>query len=133
MYWYMKVMENYATFRGRARRKEYWMFFLVNFLFSFGIGFILGFIGAVTKNPSLVALMNLYSLATLLPSFAVAARRLHDTDHSAWWMLCPVYNLVLFCLAGTEGDNRFGPDPKKARGNPIKNETEGKKEQLLAS
>ena len=120
MYWYLEVLKNYATFDGRARRKEYWYFFLVNTLISIFSGFVFGVVGALTKHPELAHFSTLYSLATLIPSIAVGIRRMHDTDHSGWWMLCPFYNLVLCCMAGNEKPNRFGPDPKAPNVQKIK-------------
>lgn len=106
--WYKKVVfENYANFNGRARRKEYWMFFLANFIVSFIIGFILGFI-----SPKLVMLSNVYSLAVLIPSIAVGVRRMHDVGKSGWFIIIPIYNLVLLCTEGDHGTNEYGPDPK---------------------
>ncbi len=61
---------------------------------------------------------SLFGLAILLPAIAVTVRRLHDTDRSGWWIflgLIPIIgSLVLlfwYVSRGTEGDNRFGPDP----------------------
>ena len=111
MQWYVKVLQNYAVFNGRARRKEYWMFTLFNFLISFGIGVGLGVISAVIHS-DLAPLSFIYSLAVLLPSYAVGVRRMHDTNHSGWWLLCPIYNLVLACTDGEPRGNQYGPDPK---------------------
>jgi uncharacterized membrane protein YhaH (DUF805 family) len=105
MQWYFKVLENYVNFKGRARRKEYWMFFLVNTIISMVIGGVVGF----THFP--LYIVNLYSLAVLLPHLAVSVRRLHDIDHNGWWVLVPFYNLYLACLAGDEQVNRYGPNP----------------------
>ena len=88
MNYYISVLQNYATFSGRARRKEYWMFFLFNMIFSFIFGFICGLIGV----PELA---NLYTLVVLLPSIAVAVRRMHDVGKSGWFILIPIYNLIL--------------------------------------
>lgn len=101
------VFGNYANFNGRARRKEYWMFFLANVLISFILGFILGLI-----SPGLVLIGNLYSLAVLVPSIAVAVRRMHDIDKEWWYMLIPFYNVYLACQEGTQGPNQYGADPK---------------------
>lgn len=54
----------------------------------------------------------IYSLGVLTPGIAVVVRRMHDTDHSGWWLLVPIVNLVFAVSDGTRGDNRFGPDPK---------------------
>ncbi|WP_254599540.1 DUF805 domain-containing protein [Burkholderia paludis] len=114
MKWYLKVLKNYAIFNGRARRKEYWMFLLVNTIIAGVIGAILGFIAVRVGNVALVNWAQLYNLALLIPSVAVGVRRMHDTDHSGWWLLCPVVNLVYLFIPGTVGENRFGDDPKAA-------------------
>jgi len=106
------VMENYANFEGRARRKEYWMFFLVNAIISFVLGFIDGFTG-LTFGPAQTGILGLvYSLAVIVPSFAVAIRRMHDVGKSGWYILIPIYNLVLACTEGEKGTNQYGVDPK---------------------
>ena len=72
MEWYLKVVrDNYANFNGRARRKEYWMFVLINVLISIALGVI----DAVT---GIFMIQNIYSLAVFVPSIAVGVRRLHD-------------------------------------------------------
>ena len=105
MNYYTDVLKNYALFTGRARRKEYWMFTLINLIILFGISFVAGMI-------KLPILANLYWLAVLVPSIAVGVRRMHDTDHSGWWLLLPFVNLYLACIDGTPGENSYGPDPK---------------------
>ncbi|MBN3787541.1 DUF805 domain-containing protein [Burkholderia sp. Ac-20353] len=112
MKWYLKVLKNYAVFSGRARRKEYWMFLLVNTIVAFLIGLIFGVIGVLIGDKAFANWAQLYSLAILIPSIAVGVRRMHDTDHSGWWLLCPIVNLVYLCIRGTSGNNRFGDDPK---------------------
>jgi uncharacterized membrane protein YhaH (DUF805 family) len=110
MNYYLKVLQNYANFSGRARRKEYWMFVLFNFIASF----ILGFIGGLLDFPLLA---NLYSLAILLPSIAVAVRRMHDVGKSGWYVLIPIYNFILCVTEGNNGENEYGPDPKNENSN----------------
>jgi len=106
--WYKKVVfENYANFNGRARRSEYWYFALLNGIISIALSFVLGFI-----SPSLGLAANLYSLAVLIPSIAVAVRRMHDVGKSGWFILIPIYNLILACTEGEKGTNEYGPDPK---------------------
>ena len=105
MNYYIHVLKNYALFTGRARRQEYWMFVLINVIISI----VIGVVAAMIKLP---ILGNLYSLAVLVPSVAVGIRRMHDTDHSGWWILLPFVNLYFACLDGTPGVNRFGADPK---------------------
>ena len=113
MNWYLTVLQKYAVFSGRARRKEYWMFFLFNILISFGLGMLeFAVRGAALQQGAAPVLGNLYSLAMLLPGIAVGVRRMHDTNHSGWFLLIPIYNLVLACTDGDRGPNRFGEDPK---------------------
>ena len=105
--YYLKVLQNYATFSGRARRSEYWYFALVNVI----IAVVLGVVGGVIKT---TLLSNLYSLAVLIPGIAVGVRRMHDVGKSGWYLLIPIYNLVLACTPGTQGNNEYGADPKLA-------------------
>ncbi len=111
MNWYLKVLKQYAVFNGRARRKEYWMFFLFNLLISIALGFMEGLLGIARNNDQSV-LSNIYSLAVLIPSIAVGIRRMHDTNRSGWWLLLPIVNLIFLAQDGQAGENRFGPDPK---------------------
>lgn len=108
MNWYLKVLKQYADFNGRARRKEYWMFFLINTIISYGI---IG-IAFAAELPALSSVSSVYSLAVLIPSIAVGVRRMHDVGKSGWFLLIPIYNLILACTNGTEGENEYGPDPK---------------------
>lgn len=118
MNWYLKVLKQYVDFNGRARRKEYWMFMLVNIIVSIVIGIVDGIAGLKTGS-GFGILGALYSLAVLLPSLGVSVRRLHDIDKSGWWVLIgfvPIIGfivlLVFAVMEGTNGDNAYGPDPK---------------------
>jgi uncharacterized membrane protein YhaH (DUF805 family) len=106
MDWYITVLKKFSVFSGRSRRKEYWMFFLINIIISMVLGFVEGLVG----GPGI--LYSLYCLAIIVPAIAVGIRRMHDTDHSGWWLLCPLVNLIFAVTEGTKGDNRFGADPK---------------------
>lgn len=117
MDWYLKVLRNYIGFKGRARRKEFWMFTLVNFILICVLGLVDKMLGWERAGGEGI-LTTLYGLLVFLPGWAVLFRRLHDTDRSAWWLLLlliPVLGwiiIVIFnCQRGTEGENRFGPDP----------------------
>ncbi|MFD1602055.1 DUF805 domain-containing protein [Flavobacterium artemisiae] len=101
------VFENYVNFKGRARRREYWMFVLANVIISMVLGFIAGLV-----SPKLVVIANIYNLAVLLPSIAVAVRRMHDVGKEWWFILIPFYNLYLCCIEGEKGSNQYGKDPK---------------------
>ena len=114
MDWYLGVLKKYTDFSGRARRKEYWFFFLFNLL----IALALTLVGrAIDTN----ILYVIYSLGVLLPSLAVAVRRLHDTGRSGWWLLIvliPILGalalLVFMVLDSEAGQNAYGPSPKTA-------------------
>lgn len=109
MNWYVEVLKKYAVFNGRARRTEYWMFFLFNVIISAVLAIADRSMGYKDGNGPL---QGIYGLAVLLPGIGVAIRRMHDSDHSGWWILLPVVNLIFLLLPGTMGPNRFGADPK---------------------
>lgn len=114
MNWYVGVLKNYVGFSGRARRQEYWMFALFNTIIEvvlYGIDTAIG----------VQVLSTIYMLAVLLPSLAVAFRRLHDTDRSGGWLLIAfipfigaIILLIFLATAGSAGTNRYGHDPKQA-------------------
>ena len=108
MNWYLKVLKQYADFKGRARRQEYWMFFLFNMIIS--ISFTV--LAIVTGISTLASLGSIYSLAVLIPGIAVAVRRVHDTGKSGWFILIPLYNLYLMFIDSTPGPNEYGENPK---------------------
>lgn len=107
------LTERYADFSGRAQRSEYWWFVLFYFLVALAVGAI----GAISET--LGGILNVVvTLGLLIPSIAVAVRRFHDMDRSGWWVLLvliPVIGtivlLIWFTQRGTDGPNRFGPDP----------------------
>ena len=121
MNYYTSVLKNYAVFNGRTARKGFWMFALINCIISIVIGIVFTALG---DKHSVVN--NLYSLAVLVPSLAVGARRLHDINKSGWWQLISlipvigwIWIIVLFCLDSDAGDNRFGVNPKGVIAAPI--------------
>ena len=105
MKYYLKGLQNYATFKGRARRSEFWFFILFNLIFSV----LLGLVGGMMGFPFLSLI---YSLAVFIPLLAVGVRRMHDTGKSGWFLLIPLYNLILCCTDGDIGANKYGDDPK---------------------
>jgi uncharacterized membrane protein YhaH (DUF805 family) len=119
MNYYTDVLKKYAVFTGRARRKEYWMFVLWNFIIAILAGIVFNLIGYIMHDWAIGMVVDLYYLAVLIPALAVLARRLHDTGRSAWWMLIGLIPLigaiVLFVFAVLDsqpGDNKYGPNPK---------------------
>lgn len=112
MHWYLDVLKRYAVFSGRARREEYWMFVLANVV----IAIVLFVLGLVIGNQ---ILYFIYFLGVLVPSLAVAVRRLHDTGKSGWFLLLTliplvggIIVLVFLATEGTPTPNEHGPSPK---------------------
>ena len=106
MNWFLKVVkDNYANFNGRARRKEYWMYYLFYVILCTVANVIDRVIG-------MQVLSGLLGLALLVPTLAVGVRRIHDTGKSGWFILVPFYNLYLLITEGDKGDNEYGADPK---------------------
>ena len=111
MNYYFAVLQKYAQFSGRARRSEYWYFVLFNVIVSFILGFTDGVMGTMTDTGNGM-LSGVYTLAVLIPSIAVGVRRMHDVGKSGWFLLIPIYNLILACTEGEQRDNQYGPNPK---------------------
>jgi uncharacterized membrane protein YhaH (DUF805 family) len=121
---YMKCLKDkYASFDGRARRKEYWSFALFNAIIYF-IFYAVGIFLAVSTRSETLALivfgiLGIYGLGVIIPSLAVTVRRLHDIGKGGGWIFISfvpfVGGLILFVftlLDSEAGENRFGPNPK---------------------
>ena len=113
MDWFLAALKKYAVFGGRARRKEYWMFYLFVVICEV-IAFILS-----TFTKAGVVLYIIISLAIILPSLSVLVRRLHDLGKSGAWFFISfipfigsIWLLILTCTEGTKGANAYGEDPK---------------------
>ena len=119
--------KKYGEFTGRARRKEFWFFYLGTQAFLSIASFPLivfavlvdeGVIPDISAGPALVVYLVIFlcvlfvvPLILLVPTLAAGVRRMHDIDRSGWWLVVPIVNLVFLCLKGTRGPNRFGADP----------------------
>jgi uncharacterized membrane protein YhaH (DUF805 family) len=164
MDWMILPLKRYADFNGRSRRREFWMWTLMVVLVSIllsvldtvlHLGGRLGYVSDIATGPGIDSrvyagrlhgglLAHLFMLAVLVPNLAVAARRLHDTDRSGWWLLmplapyllgallslsgfvllsapfmlagfvCAIILIVWYCQRGIVGPNRFGADPLAA-------------------
>ena len=136
MEWYLKVVrDNYANFDGRASRKEFWMFYLFNIIFSvvaialdniLGTDFKMGGGYGYEASMGYGWIYTLYTLAVLVPAIAVSARRLHDVGKSGWMMLIALipcigifWLLYLLVQDSSPLDNEYGPSPKPK---PVSNE-----------
>lgn len=111
----------YVTFGGRASRSEFWYWFLFSLLGGLVTEMLdLAFFG--TSIPSASPLNGIFNLILFLPSLAIEVRRLHDINRTGWWLLIAFTILGIFllwywaCKKGTDGPNRFGPDPLSGAG-----------------
>jgi uncharacterized membrane protein YhaH (DUF805 family) len=92
--WYLEVLKKYAVFDGRARRMEYWMFVLINFVITVVLILIDILIGTFSPQTGVGLLQGLYALAVLIPFITVTVRRLHDTGRSGWSMLIGLIPII---------------------------------------
>lgn len=119
---YVDVWNKFFKFDGRATRKDYWGFVLINLLVSFIIGIVEAIIGMSDGFIS-----SLYSLAVICPNIALCARRLHDVNKSGWWQLAVIvpflniyYAYILWIKPGTPGENKYGaPVAAAAAAEPV--------------
>ena len=128
--WMLLPLKRYADFSGRSRRKEYWLYYLLNMIVTI-VGLLLVVAGVPwdqMNNKYLPPMgistwiggmvLILWVLGTFVPSLAVAVRRFHDQDKSGWFYLLAfvpyaggIILIIFMCLEGTRGANRYGPDP----------------------
>jgi uncharacterized membrane protein YhaH (DUF805 family) len=108
------VLGKYADFSGRARRSEYWFWYL-----AFLLAYLVALIGSAISRPLGLLLVAVVLIGGLLPNLAVSVRRLHDTGKSGWMLLIgfiPVVGAILlivwFATDSVPGDNQYGPSPK---------------------
>jgi uncharacterized membrane protein YhaH (DUF805 family) len=118
--WYLAVLKKYAVFSGRARRKEYWFFLLFNLIFL-AVATILDSVLKLNFGRLPYGwIYTVYAVAVIIPSLAVAIRRLHDVGKSGWWLLIAlvpfigaIWLLVLYVKDSQPGENAYGPNPKE--------------------
>ena len=116
----VSVFKNYANFKGRARRREYWYFYLLSIIVT-AVGLA---IEGILYNDEYVSFSGIYIIwiygaATIIPSFSVTCRRLHDVGKSGAYMfffLLPILGEILMWVwafeDGQPWTNQYGPDPK---------------------
>lgn len=115
MDWFKKGLRNYANFSGRARRKEYWYFVLV----QMGLVIIAMILDTIIFNSEIGLFYIVVALGLFLPGLAVTIRRLHDTSRSGWWFLISILPLIgsiillVFLASDTKLEtNQWGPPAK---------------------
>jgi len=131
MQWMLMPLKRYADFQGRSTRMEFWMFALFVTIVMVVLQVLMGIMfassmsvdpqtGVVTGGGGIgifAVIIWVFYLAILVPSIAVGVRRMHDQDKSGWFILIPIANLIFYCLPGTPGPNKYGPDPLGDAGN----------------
>jgi uncharacterized membrane protein YhaH (DUF805 family) len=141
-YYFLQALKKTFTFKGRARRKEYWSLMLAALIFGFVLGLILVISGASEDTSNIYTAV--FQLLLVIPSLAITVRRLHDIGKSGWFILSPggalfltilvtylfdglsfwyvyfapffvfflFYHYLICIKKGDVGDNQYGPDPK---------------------
>jgi uncharacterized membrane protein YhaH (DUF805 family) len=131
MQWMLMPLKRYADFQGRSTRMEFWMFALFVTIVMVVLQILMGimFASSMSVDPQtgvvtggggagiFAVVIWVFYLAILVPSIAVGVRRMHDQDKSGWFILIPIANLIFYCLPGTPGPNKYGPDPLGGTGN----------------
>ena len=128
MNWYFKVFKQSFDFSTRARRKEYWMFALFNFIVLMLLIYLDVSLGTTSGEgeDEIGWFFLIYFIISLIPNFAVAVRRMHDLGKSGAWVLINMipliggfWFLILTCMEGENKTNKWGPNPK---GNNLNNQ-----------
>jgi uncharacterized membrane protein YhaH (DUF805 family) len=106
MHYISLAINNYANFKDRTTRKEYWMFYLSYILLTLGLGIIT----AILYLPEV--LLGLIGLFMLVPSISITTRRLHDVGKSGWWQLISIIPLgfivlIFFLARESDGENEY--------------------------
>ncbi|TMU50922.1 DUF805 domain-containing protein [Flagellimonas algicola] len=120
MKWYLKVLKQYANFKGRARRKEFWMFYIIHAVFS-GLAVAIDNITGLSGELPLGPIYGLYTLVMIVPILAVMVRRMHDIGKKWTWLLVGlipaiggIWLFFLWIKDGEPGENDYGVNPKLA-------------------
>jgi len=121
MSYYIDALKNYVNFKGRATRKQFWMFVLFNFIISTVLGFIDQAAGLTLQGSGQGILGGIYSLAVILPTLAISARRLHDIGKSGWMQLVAlipiagiIWLIVLWATDTKPAGDKYGAGSKPA-------------------
>lgn len=120
MNYYFSALKKYAQFAGRSRRKELWVFSIMNFVIVFALAFLDSVLGTFDAESEIGLLSGLYVLAALVPSIALMVRCVHDLGYHGAFVLITIIPLIgWFCWLffalkdSVPGDNQYGPNPKE--------------------
>ena len=102
---YINVLKNFSDFKSRSGRAEFWYFVLFHIIILIALSFVEGTLGMGQT------LSNIYSIVALVPYIAVGVRRMHDVGKSGFFLLIPIYNIILAATEGEKTDNAYGPVP----------------------
>jgi len=112
--YFEKGLKQFADFKGRASRKEFWYFMLFNFLIHLSVSMYSGMIG----SEAFLGIANaLIFVILFIPRLAVSVRRLHDTNKSGWFMLFALFPpawivlFIFYLLRSEQRENKYGPHP----------------------
>lgn len=112
MNYYLDAFKKYAVFSGRAGKKEFWYFVIINVIVAFLLSSVEGILRPGMRSGTSI-FAAIYNLVAFVPTLAVGFRRMHDLGAEGWHFFIPVYNLIQACKEGTRGPNRFGEDPRE--------------------
>jgi len=117
MKYYLKALQNYAVFTGRASRKEYWYFVLFSLLMLFFLGFATEMLSSIFGF-SAAFIFPIYMLFMIIPGLSVLVRRLHDIGKSGTWffiyfvpLIGGIWLLIMLATESDFGKNKYGPHP----------------------
>lgn len=116
MDWYISAWKKALVFKGRARRKEYWLFHLFTLLGSILLGLIMGLTESVVGEQEVLnkLLKNAFIIASMIAGLSAGVRRMHDIGKSGWWIIVPFVSLVFACFNSQPHENEYGANPKLA-------------------
>ena len=119
MRYLLLAFRKYFDFTGRSNRPEFWWFFLLATAITVLLGFSDLLVGTYSESLEMGLLSTVFGLATIIPTFSVGARRLHDVNSSGWWQLLllvpllgALFLIYLMAQRGAPEENQYGPPPK---------------------
>ncbi|MBL7704129.1 MAG: DUF805 domain-containing protein [Taibaiella sp.] len=108
--YFKRGLQNYANFNGRDTRPQFWWYYLGYIIIAVAVNII-------ATGMQMPLLASLVGLVFLLPNLAAGVRRIHDVGKSGWFILIPIYNIILWATEGEDRDNEYGPNPRRTGNN----------------